>query len=239
MKTVLITGGLGFIGSNLSLLLREEYSVTILDNKTNNKFDSVYGCDLIVGDIRTFVFDKPYDYVLNLAAITTIEPKFNGELFSVNCAGFENIYRQTTGQFLYASSCAAINKMNDYGKTKAHNEHIAKDGMGFRFYNVYGKNDNGVVGKFLKPNPVMYGGDQIRDFIYVKDLVMVIKENLDSKGILEIGTGIGTKIKDLATIMGITPEVKEFNSFEEKENVCTSPINYKYSIVDGIEDMKK
>lgn len=239
MKTVLITGGLGFIGSNLSSLLRNEYSVTILDNKTNNKFESIDGCELIISDIRTFTFDKPYDYVINLAAITTIEPKFNGELFSVNCTGFENIYRQTNGKFLYASSCAAINKMNDYGKTKAHNEHIAKDGIGFRFYNVYGANDNGVVGKFLKPNPVMYGGNQVRDFIYVKDLVRIIKENLDSKGILEIGTGIGTKIKDLATIMGINPEVKAFNSFEETENVCALPVNYEYSLIDGLLDMLK
>ena len=113
MKSVLVTGGLGFIGSHLvDELIKKSYSVTVLDNKSNNKVknlkDSVW---TIIDDIRGFSTNIYFDYVIHLAAIATISPEFNPELFSVNCHGFENIYHNIMcSNFIYASSAAAINK---------------------------------------------------------------------------------------------------------------------------------
>lgn len=238
-KTVLITGGLGFIGSHLTEALINDYSVTVLDNLSNNKINKV-DCELIIGDIRTYRTNKYFDYAINLAAIATISPEFNPELFSVNCYGFENLYNNIyCGNFIYASSAAAINKLNDYGKTKAHNEYVAKNGLGLRFFNVYGKNDNGVVGKLLKPNAVIYGGSQTRDFIYVKDLVNFIKGNLNNKGVLEVGTGVETSINELSKIIGGEFRFEKGNDFEEQRSVCLNPIKCEYSLEQGLIDLKK
>lgn len=238
MKSVLVTGGLGFIGSHLvDELIKKSYSVTVLDNMSNNKIQYP-ATELIINDIRTFNTDRKFDYVIHLAAIATINPEFNPELFSVNCYGFENIYRNIKyGNFIYASSAAAINKKNDYGKSKAHNEYIAKNGLGLRFFNVYGERDNGVVGKLLKPNPVIYGGTQTRDFIYVKDVVRTIIENLNKKGIIEVGTGVETSINELSKIIGGNFTRLKGNDFEEQRSVCYNPIRYDYNINQGIIEM--
>ena len=234
MKTILITGGLGFIGSHLTNALKENYTVTILDNKSNNKIDNT-DCELIIDDIRTFKTERHFDYVIHLAAIASISSEFNPELYSVNCAGFENIYHNVKcGKFIYASSAAAINKANDYGKTKAHNEHIAKDGLGFRFFNVYGENDNGVVGKLFKPGAKIYGGLQTRDFIYVKDVVNFIIDNIDKKGVIEVGTGVETPLYMLAKMIDNKIEFVKGNTFEEQRSVCFNPIDKFTSLYDGL-----
>lgn len=241
-KTMLITGGLGFIGSHLFEAVKNDYTITILDNMSNNKTSLIpySSCNLTIGDIRTFKTDLYFDYVIHLAAIATISNEFDPLLYSVNCAGFENIYRNVKcGNFIYASSAAAIFKKNEYGKTKAHNEYIANDGLGFRFFNVYGERDNGVVRKLLKHRAVIYGGDQTRDFIYIKDVIDCIISNIDKKGILAVGTGVETSIIQLSVLIDskkdytLLPE----NEFEEKRSVCRKPIQYKYSLLEGLKDM--
>lgn len=234
---ILITGGLGFIGSHLYERLKDDYSITILDNFTNNKINEV-DCELIIGDIRTFRTDEVFDYVIHLAAIASISPEFNPELYSVNVAGFENIYRHVkTNNFIYASSAAAINKANHYGITKAINEHTAKDSLGLRFFNVYGKRDNGVVGKLCKGNGIVFGGNQTRDFIHVNDITNFIARNLDRKGLVELGTGIETPIKELAKIIGKPFSFSTPKEYEEQRSVCFNPINCNYKLKDGIKEV--
>lgn len=237
MKSVLITGGLGFIGSHLLEELKDKYNVTVIDNYSNNKIDKFEYAKIINADIRYYCDNNTYDYVINLAAIATLSNEFDPELLSVNCAGFENIYRNIKCKnFIYISSAAAINKLSDYGKTKAHNEFTAKDSLGFRLFNVYGERDNGVVGKIKKGSAVVYGGNQTRDFIYVKDVVKCIVNNIDEKGVIEVGTGIETSIKDLATLIGHDYRVEPEKEWEEKRSVCLNPIDYKYKLIEGLND---
>lgn len=230
MKSVLITGGLGFIGSHLAERMRDEYNVTLLDNLSNNKVNGVKGCTLIVSDIRTFQTDEHFDYVIHLGAIALISNEFNPRLYSVNVSGFDNIFNVSCGNFIYASSAAAINKLNDYGKTKAHNEWMGQNALGFRFFNVWGERDNGVVGKLLKGNAIVYGGGQTRDFVHVLDVVDCIVNSLDAKGIIEVGTGVETSIKELADLIGLPYTIEPAKDFEEKRSVCLNPIQYKYDI---------
>ncbi len=78
--SILITGGCGFIGSNLSLLLKEKYpfySVTALDNlkrrgsELNISRLKAAGIEFIHGDIRNredLELDKKFDYIIDAAA---------------------------------------------------------------------------------------------------------------------------------------------------------------------------
>lgn len=230
MKSVLITGGLGFIGSHLAERMRDEYDVTILDNLSNNKVKEVKGCTLIVSDIRTFQTDELFDYVIHLGAIASISDEFNPRLYSVNVSGFDNIFSVNCNNFIYASSAAAINKTNDYGKTKAHNEWMGQNQLGLRFFNVYGERDNGVIGKLMQDNATIYGGEQTRDFIHVSDVVEFIVNNLDKKGILEVGTGIETSIKQVAEWIGKEYKYEPMKSCDELRSVCLNPIPFKVKL---------
>jgi UDP-glucose 4-epimerase len=98
---VLVTGGLGFVGSHLSRsLLDEGYELTILD--TRNPSDSIRpspGCSVVKVDIcngqsiANYLESNPQDTIIHLAAITgvarsTERPK---ETFEVNVHGTYNV----------------------------------------------------------------------------------------------------------------------------------------------------
>ena len=137
--------------------------------------------------------------------------------------------------------------------------------IGLRYFNIFGKGQTGsyagVITQFMrklneqKP-PIIFGdGTQIRDFIHVSDIAEANLSAMLSKtnsGFFNIGTGVGTKIKDLAKIM-----IKIFNEkFEPnfhdslKGDVKISQadisksqdlLNWKYSIgvEEGLEKMIK
>ena len=110
--------------------------------------------------------------------------------------------------------------INPYGQSKLESEKIAQKFIekgssivGLRYFNVYGnhQNDNysGVISKFLnritsEKAPIIYGdGSQIRDFIYVGDIVDANISAMKNKnsGFFNIGTGIPIRIIDLANEM--------------------------------------
>eukprot|EP00036_Acanthoecidae_sp_10tr_P000363 CAMPEP_0182931454 /NCGR_PEP_ID=MMETSP0105_2-20130417/28438_1 /TAXON_ID=81532 ORGANISM="Acanthoeca-like sp., Strain 10tr" /NCGR_SAMPLE_ID=MMETSP0105_2 /ASSEMBLY_ACC=CAM_ASM_000205 /LENGTH=64 /DNA_ID=CAMNT_0025069891 /DNA_START=54 /DNA_END=245 /DNA_ORIENTATION=+ len=56
MKTILVTGGAGYIGSHTVLqLLEQDYSVVVLDNLANSSAESLRRVEAISGKSVTFV----------------------------------------------------------------------------------------------------------------------------------------------------------------------------------------
>jgi UDP-glucose 4-epimerase len=122
MKQLLITGGLGFIGTNLIAAIRKNgnYRVTIFDNQTNPSGDLELSSDieLVVGDIRNKELLEQVmsgqDAVVHLAADTRVidsidQPMFN---FDVNVIGTLNLLeamrRHNVGLLVNASTGGAI-----------------------------------------------------------------------------------------------------------------------------------
>ena len=111
--------------------------------------------------------------------------------------------------------------INPYGQTKLEDEILAEkygnNGLkviGLRYFNIFGKGQTGsyagVITQFMRKlnenqSPIIFGdGSQIRDFIHVSDIAQANVSAMLSKinsGFFNIGTGIGTKIIDLAKIM--------------------------------------
>lgn len=119
--TILITGGAGFIGSNLTeYFLYKGYQVVCLDNfstgyhKNIQDFLNHPNYTLIEGDIRDFTTCKEavkdVDYVLHQAALGSVPRSINDPITSneVNVSGFLNILVASRDakvkRFVYAAS---------------------------------------------------------------------------------------------------------------------------------------
>jgi len=154
MKKILVTGGAGFIGSNLvEDLLKKNYSVTILDN-----FDSGYMKNLsefkdqiqvINGDIRdNNLVDKLVkntSCVFHLAAMVSVPESIEDpdKCFDINVEGSLNIIeacQKYNSKFIFASSAAVYGEdktpikteeiitepISPYGKSKLTIERICE-----------------------------------------------------------------------------------------------------------------
>lgn len=123
MKNILITGGTGFIGSNLAhRLLCEGYNVRILRRKDSNLL-AIDGIDVehAIGDIR----DKESvrkamrgcDTVFHTAATVSFWNKKRDLMYEVNVLGTRNVAEIAleigVERFLYTSSVAALGYRND------------------------------------------------------------------------------------------------------------------------------
>lgn len=118
---ILITGGAGFIGSNLcAYFLQKDYSVTCLDNfATGHRYNiepflQHKNFTLIEGDIRNLDTCKQavngMDYVLHQAALGSVPRSINDPITSneVNVSGFLNMLTASreakVKRFVYAAS---------------------------------------------------------------------------------------------------------------------------------------
>lgn len=201
MKTVLVTGGAGFIGTNLILkLLEENYNILSLDNySTGLKSNEIPGVKYIVSDIHNITFIKEnIDICFHLAAQSRVQPSFENpyESIKTNVIGTTKVMEWAKNKkvkIVYAGSSSKHHNPSDspYAMSKYLGEEICnlyKKSFKInveiaRFYNVYGpyepldeKNGN-VIGiwqvKVLKNKPLEIVGDgnQKRDFTHVIDIV--------------------------------------------------------------------
>jgi len=198
---ILVTGGAGFIGSNLvKRLLDEGHEVQSLDNySTGTVENEVEGCRYWHGDISTIDnIDKNYDLIFHLAAQSRVQPSFEEptECFRVNVKGTQAVMEWAKAKnvkVIYAGSSSKHHDPTDspYAMYKFLGEEVCKlyknsfdvDVKIARFYNVYGpsesldeKNGN-VIGIWRKKIltgqklPIVGDGEQRRDFTHVDDIV--------------------------------------------------------------------
>jgi len=130
---------------------------------------------------------------------------------------------------------------NEFDKWAIHQLHTPPSWTGLKFFNIYGPNEyhkgrmasviwhsfnqiknNGEVKLFKSHRPDFKDGEQLRDFVYVKDLVKVIhwmmvgmvakQWKAASNGIYNLGTGKARSFYDLAAAtfrgMGLEPNVR-------------------------------
>ncbi len=128
-KKILITGGAGFIGSNLCGYFLENNEVVCLDNFATGYRHNIDGFlsnpkfSLIEGDIRDFKTCETavsgVDYVLHQAALGSVPRSINDPITSneVNVSGFLNMLKASRDakvkRFIYAASSST------YGDSEA------------------------------------------------------------------------------------------------------------------------
>lgn len=160
MSKILVTGGAGFIGTNLiKRLLNEGHEVHSLDNYDSGlKENEVEGCNYINGDIEQLEYYRGdnFDLCYHLAALSRIQPSFENptETFRVNVRGTEAVAewaRHNNVKVVYAGSSSRWHNpfQSPYACYKHMGEEILKMykkvyGLKVeiaRFYNVYGPSE--------------------------------------------------------------------------------------------------
>ena len=157
---ILVTGGAGFIGTNLiKRLLKEGHEVVSLDDyETGLQENEVEGATYVMGDIESLMYWKgeDFDLVYHLAALSRIQPSFEDptECFRVNAQGSQVVAewaRLNDVKVVYAGSSSRWHDpfQSPYACFKHIGEEVFKlyrkayglDVEICRFYNVYGPDE--------------------------------------------------------------------------------------------------
>lgn len=221
----IISGGLGFIGKNLSIKLSKSgKNVKILDRLCGQNV-----CDKLPGLEKSKTF-------VHLAAFTNVRESIRDpkKAVSDNVLGILNCIeyaRKAKAHFIYTSSMGAPLALSAYSASKYAGEVICnayRESYGLpvttlRLSNVYGphsKHKGSVVASFIKcclerRDITIYGnGLQTRDFVHVDDVVNTII-NCQKRKTINVSSGTVTSIIELAEIIrdlsdkliGFKPEI--------------------------------
>jgi len=270
---ILVTGGAGFIGSNIVRMLNDRgiEDIIIADhicdtdkwmNIRNKTYTEYIERSELLG--RLHEFSGKISYVIHMGACSATTERNFDFLYKNNFEFTKALWIFCADEgisFIYASSAATygdgkagfddecdINNLlplNGYGYSKqlfdlwvekelklgkqAPSQHV-----GFKFFNVYGPNEyfkgsmasvifhtfnevskTGKKGLFKSYKEEYKDGQQLRDFIYVKDICKVIGFMMDNptvNGLFNLGTGKARSFYDLAistfNAMGIKPNIE-------------------------------
>ena len=201
MKNILVTGGVGFIGTNLAKeLLKQNNNVISIDNYSfgskENEIDGVKYYNYDIEDINKIT--ESVDVCYHLCAMARVQPSFEDpvEYFRVNVLGTTKVMewaKTNNVKVVYAGSSSKHFDPSDspYAMYKYLGEKVCKlykksynvNVEIARFYNVYGLGEvmdekfGNVIGVWKtkvnkgEPLPIVGDGEQRRDFTHVYDIV--------------------------------------------------------------------
>jgi UDP-glucose 4-epimerase len=198
MTKSLVTGGSGFIGSNLvDYLVEQGHEVIVLDDRSanNDKFYTSDKVEYVKQDVTNYQFTRLFydgvDYVFHLAAESRLQPAIENPINAVqkNCVG--------TAVVLQCAREAGVKRVvysstsSGYGGNPWPNVETQPDDcldlygletVSLRYFNVFGERSPArgqyapVIGIFQRqqaagePLTLVGDGGQRRDFIHVKDV---------------------------------------------------------------------
>jgi ADP-L-glycero-D-manno-heptose 6-epimerase len=245
-KNIVITGGAGFIGSNLVHEVAKrhpEADLTVVDDFRSGHFKNLEGFkgDVIAGDLarldlKRYFGGRKIDLVFHLASITDTTDHDQLRQVRDNVESWRNLLTYFEGRkarLVYASSAATygvgagVNKIeqgpkpaNVYAFAKVQLENLARRWarenpkqivVGLRYFNVYGPREahKGAASSMIlqlaqqirrgQAPQIFKFGEQLRDFVYVKDIVncTILAARARVSGVYNAGSGAPRSFNDI------------------------------------------
>ncbi len=160
----LVTGGAGFIGSNLALELeKQEHDVTIIDNLNSGNQKNIEGFKgkFIELDVSKKIdLNENFDVIFHQASITDPRHPNDEETYKKNVEGFKNMIelaKKNNAKLIYASTAGLYGNgpvpmkedqkkeiLSVYGRSKLEMDEMAMESfdkmhiVGLRYFNVFG-----------------------------------------------------------------------------------------------------
>lgn len=251
----IVTGGAGFIGSNIVKGLNDRgiSDIIVVDDLSDgSKFRNIADCDILdyfdqddfldrIGNGDDFGADIKAVFHEGACSSTT---EWDGRYMMYNNYEYSkrllHYCMQQDAAFIYASSASVYGSgsvfvedraheapLNMYGYSKFQFDQYVRHYLdrakiqvaGFRYFNVYGPREqhkesmssvafhlntqinNGENPKLFEGTDGYENGGQLRDFIYISDVVDVNLWFLDNpkvRGIFNVGTGRAQSFRDVA-----------------------------------------
>ncbi len=215
MSKILVTGGLGFVGSHLVDSLHSQgHKVTVIDNLCSESSSRDYiidGVNYLIEDVRdidSLDLSKDYEVVYHLAALARIQPSFKNPVkyFSIDALGTCKVLefaRKCNARLVYAGSSSAYGgpKLNPYAFAKYTGEELCR-----MYSSVYGMST--VVARFFN----VYGDRQPTSGPYAT--VVGVFEGQTSKNAALTITGTGEQRRDFTHYSDI---VSGFEALSKKD----------------------
>ncbi len=247
-KHIVVTGGAGFVGSNLVLELAKRYpeaGLTVVDDFRSGNFKNLEGFkgDIIAAnladfDVKHHLGGRKVDLIFHLASITDTTDHNQFRQVHDNVESWRNLLNYFEGRktrLVYASSAATygiaagVNKVdqapkpaNVYAFSKVQLDNLARlfaaqnpsqIVVGLRYFNVYGPREThkGAASSMIlqlaqqirrgEAPRIFKNGEQIRDFVYVKDIVncTILAARARKSGIYNAGSGVPRSFNDIVT----------------------------------------
>ena len=241
MKKALITGGAGFIGSNLcEFLLKKKYKVNVIDDlSSGNKANLPKKVNFFLGDINNkkvlYKSSRNCSAIFHLAAKSVLQESIKNpyECIKTNILGTSNIIESginNKSKIIFASSCAVYplnlnkklresdicNAETPYGQSKITCENL------INFY-ISTKKIKGINLRFFN----VYGLNQNPQSIYsavIPKFIKRAKENNELYGSIkpaELSKTIenSKKIEIKPSQIDIGKEIKKIGLYEAKINL--------------------
>jgi len=244
MKFV-VTGGAGFIGSNIvKQLLKQNHTPIVIDNLCRGKIERISSPDIEFHKVDIRNIDqlkkilKNSDGVFHQAALTDVQESFTKqeEYNDVNVKGTENIFKiakEFNLKVVYASSSSIYGNpkkipitenskrdpINPYGKTKLENEFSAES---------YSKDNVSIIGlRYFN----VYGKGQTGSYAgVITKFINKLKENKNP-----VIFGLGTQVRDFIFV----EDVALANISAMKSKVNNGFFNVGTGIITSINQLAK
>tara|TARA_A100001015_G_scaffold33276_1_gene36912 strand:+ start:2599 stop:3492 length:894 start_codon:yes stop_codon:yes gene_type:complete len=209
IKSILVTGGSGFLGSHVcDELIRRGYQVTNYDKKKSEWAHNTKKYKMIVGDINNFkLLDKQVkrnDIIFHFAGLANLDEAIKKPLETVKYNIFSTVKllalanKYKIERFIYASSIYANSSDGGFyslSKRAAENyiqEYFNHYRLGFtimRYGSLYGPRsgkDNGIkriIDNAIKNRQVSYGGNKktVRKYIEVHEAAKLTADMIKKK----------------------------------------------------------
>ena len=301
-KHVVVTGGAGFVGSNLVHEMVGRYpeaEFTVIDDFRSGSFKNLEGYkgDVIAADLAKLDLKKYFgrgkvDLICHLGSITDTTDHDQYRQVHDNVEAWRNLlnfFDTRKTRFVYASSAATygiaagLNKVdqepkpaNVYAFAKVQLDNLARIRMrtnpgqiivGLRYFNVYGPREahKGAASSMIlqlaqqmrrgQAPRIFKQGEQLRDFVYVKDIVncTILAARARTSGIYNAGSGVPRTFNDIVANLNRVlktdfkteyidnPHAHYQPHTEADLTQTTSALRYrpKFTLEQGIDDYAK